>query len=145
MAMLTRYAPMDRFGTLRREMDRFFDEIVRGTDGDGETSVWSPRTDISETDDHYVVRMDMPGLSKDNVKVELHDGVLSISGERKSEHEEQKENFHRVERSYGHFYRSFPLPNAGSPENVKAHMEDGVLTIEVQKRPESKPRRITIS
>ncbi len=145
MAMLTRYSPAESFGLLRRELNRLFDEVTQVTEGNGHGTVWSPYTDISETDDRYILRMDMPGIPKENVKVELQDGVLSISGDRKSEHEERKENVHRIERSYGHFFRAFPLPNAGSPEDVKAQMRDGVLTIEVPKRQESKPRKISIS
>ena len=146
MALMTRYSPVERFGLLRREMDRFFDEMIRGADGgEGRMAVWAPNTDISETDDRYIIRMDMPGLRKEDVKVELQDSMLTVSGERESEHEERKENVHRVERFYGHFYRAIPLPNAGSPEGVKAHMENGVLTIEVPKRDESKPRQIDVS
>ncbi|ARA92073.1 heat-shock protein [Rhodothermaceae bacterium RA] len=147
MSSLMRYTPtMPAFTSLRREIDRIFDDLLRTEDGEQvQTALWAPRTDISETDDHYVLRMDMPGLSKKDVTIELRDDTLTVSGERKSEHEEKKENFHRVERSYGRFFRSFTLPQASDTQKVKAHMKDGVLTIEVPKREETRPRRIEIS
>lgn len=141
---LTRYSPT--FRSLRREIDRLFDDLLNPSE-ENETrmSMWSPHTDISETDDRYVLRMDMPGLSRSDLNIELRNDTLTVSGERKNEHEESRENFHRVERSYGRFFRSFTLPNAGDTEKVKAQMKDGVLTIEIPKREESKPRRIEIS
>lgn len=87
----------------------------------------------------------MPGLSKKDLNIELREDTLTVSGERKTEHEEKNENLHRLERSHGRFFRSFTLPHAGDDGKVKAHMNDGVLTIEVPKREESKPRRIEIS
>jgi len=131
--------------SLQREVDRLFEQVL-GTDfAEERVSSWTPRTDISETDDRYIIRMDTPGLTKNDVTVQLHDGMLSVSGERKFENEEKKENYHRLERSWGHFYRSFPLPQAGDADRVTASMANGVLTIEVMKREESKPRKIKIS
>jgi HSP20 family protein len=144
MTSLTHYAP--RLDTLRREFDRLFDTVLRADEGDGiQAPVWAPRTDISETEDRYVVRMDMPGLSKKDLSIELRDDTLTVSGERKSEYEEKKESLHRIERSYGRFFRSFTLPHASSSDEIAARMEEGVLTIEVPKREESRPRRIEIT
>ena len=144
MNSLTRYSPT--FSGLRREIDRLFDDMVRtGDDEAARSALWAPRTDISETEDRYVLRMDMPGLSRKDLNIELKDDTLTVSGERKTEHEENEESFHRVERSYGRFFRSFTLPQASDTEKVKARMKEGVLTVEVPKREESKPRRIEIS
>lgn len=144
MTGLTRYTPT--ISSLRREVDRLFDDMLGIGDGDQvQTALWSPRTDFSETDDHYVLRVDLPGLSKKDLDIELRDDTLTVSGERKSAHEEKNETYHRVERSYGRFFRSFTLPQASDTEKVKATMKDGVLTVEVPKREESKPRRIEIS
>lgn len=144
MTSLTRYSPT--FSSLRREVDRLFDDMLRVRDGeDTRSAVWSPRTDISEREDRYVLHVDVPGLSKKDLTIELQGDTLTVSGERKSEHEEKEQNLHRVERFYGHFFRSFTLPQASDTENVKARMKDGVLTIEVPKREDSKPRQIEIS
>ncbi len=146
MNSLMQYSPLAPFGTLRREIDRVFDQLG-DTQSGAETRglLWSPRADLSETEESYLIRMDVPGLQKENLNVELHEGMLHVKGERKAEHEEKRENFHRVERSYGHFYRSFSLPQAGNPDDVQANLRDGVLTITVAKREESKPRRIEIA
>lgn len=142
MVTLTRYTP--GFGTLRHEIDRMFDQLqgIRRTEN---TSVWTPRTDISELDDRYVIRMDTPGLTRKDLEVQLHQGVLSVSGERKSEHEEKGEKWYKAERRYGRFNRSFTLPEASDENKVTASLKDGVLTIEVKKHEEKKPRQIKIS
>jgi HSP20 family protein len=143
MTNLTRYTPFGTFGSLRREMDRLFDQLNEEGPA-GASAVWAPRTDVSETEEAYVLHMDLPGLSKDALKIELHDGVLAISGERTSEHIEEGTKLHRVERTYGHFYRTFRLPQSGDPAKVKASLKEGVLTVDVPKREESKPRKIEI-
>ena len=140
---LMRYSPT--FGSLRHEIDRLFDHFQSENGDELQSALWAPRTDIAETDDHYVLRMDMPGLSRDDLMIELRNDTLTVSGERKVNHEDKGENIHRIERSYGRFYRAFTLPQASATEKVEARMEDGVLTIEVPKREESKPRRIEIS
>lgn len=144
MNALTKYTPV--LGGLRREIDRLFDDMLNVGNGDQTPfALWAPRTDVSETDDRYMLRMDIPGLSKKDLNIELRDDTLTISGERKSEHEENGESIRRVERSYGRFFRSFTLPHASDKDKVKARMDEGVLTIEVPKREESRPRKIDIS
>lgn len=146
MSNLTRYSGIPAFSGLRRDVDRLFDEFLRGNDQEGGSNVvWAPRTDVSETDARYVIRMDMPGMKKDALDIQLHDGTLTVSGERTREHEDKGESFHRVERSYGRFFRSFSLPQAADPQGVEAQLEDGVLTIHVPKREETKPRKIEVS
>lgn len=140
---LIRYTPS--LNSLQREVDRLFEQMMGNVTAEERATSWTPRTDVSETDDRYIIRMDTPGLTKEDVNVQLHNGLLSVSGERKSENEEKKENYHRVERSWGHFYRSFTLPQASDSERVTASLADGVLTVEVMKREESKPRKIEIS
>lgn len=110
-------------------------------------AVWSPQVEIFERDNKLVVRADLPGLNKDDIRVELQDNVLTIEGERRQEREEEKEGYHRSERSYGSFYRSIPLPEGTTGQNVKASFRDGVLevTMDAPKRPERKGRRIEIS
>jgi HSP20 family protein len=101
--------------------------------------------DLVETDDEFVLRADLPGLSEDDVNIELEDNVLTISGERKAEHEERKEGYYRVERSSGSFTRSLTLPEGVDPDAVKASFERGVLEVRVPKPEAKKPRKVAIS
>jgi HSP20 family protein len=103
-----------------------------------------PAVDIAEDDDRYVVTVEIPGANKNDVTVETDENVLTIRGEKKSEREEKKEQTRWVERTYGSFTRSFTLPANAQTERVAASFKDGVLTIEVPKRPEAKPRAISI-
>jgi HSP20 family protein len=109
------------------EMDRFFHE---GREG-GETAMWSPSIDVRENDNNLVVSADLPGLNKDDVKVEVSDEGLSIRGERKREHEEKREGYYRSERTYGSFYRVVPLPEGANVEQARANFKDGVLEVTV--------------
>lgn len=135
---------MPTLDLLQLEIDRLFDDLTGREEEGAQPAMWMPRTDISETEDAYVIRMDMPGLSREDVKIELQEGRLRVSGERKIKQEEKGETFRRVERMYGRFFRSFALPEASDTEHVQARLENGVLTIEVPKREEAKRRRIQI-
>ncbi len=143
MANLTIYRSLS---DLQREVDRLFDRFMPVSREQNGTSVWSPVVDVHETDEAYVVYMDLPGLSRDDVTITFDRGALQVSGERKMWHEEeQKPQFHRVERWSGHFFRSFQFSHNIDQEHIKATFENGVLTIELPKTEESKPRRIEIS
>jgi HSP20 family protein len=104
----------------------------------------APAVDVSEDDKGYSITVELAGVKKDDVTVEVHENVLSIRGEKKSEREEKKDKTHWVERSYGSFSRSFTLPPAAVAEELKAAFKDGVLTIEIPKKEEVKPRQIAI-
>jgi HSP20 family protein len=146
MTSLIRYAPRHTLGALQREIDRLLGVVVNEQDEGSElVPTWVPHTDISETNDRYILRMDMPGIPKEAIKVELKDDLLTVSGERKVEYEEDKEDSHRIERIYGHFYRSFTFPQASDPDGVKASLKEGVLTVEVPKREGSQPRTVEIT
>ncbi len=106
---------------------------------------WIPAVDIVETDSDYVLRADLPGLTEQDVNVELHNDVLTISGERKSEHEERKQGYYRVERSSGSFRRSVRLPEGVTPESVKATFERGVLEVTVPKPEQQGPHKVEIT
>jgi len=110
-------------------------------------SNWVPRVDIIETKDSLVVKADVPGLEKDDFKVSVEDNVLTLSGEKKVEYDEKdkKHNYHRVERTYGCFSRSFTLPNIVDTKNVKAKYKNGVLEVKLPKSEESKPKEIEIN
>jgi HSP20 family protein len=100
--------------------------------------------DLVETDDHLVLRADLPGLDKDDVEIEVKDDVLTVSGERKAEHEERQDGFHRIERAYGGFARSLTLPKGIDPDQVQAEFNKGVLEVRIPKPAERKPHRVQI-
>ena len=109
-----------------------------------ENAVWSPLTDISENKDQYILKMDLPGVSKENLKLNFHDGELIISGERKQEKEDKDSKYHRIERTYGKYYRSFTLPQTIQADKINAEFKDGQLTITVPKSEEAKPKELEI-
>ncbi|MEW5757472.1 MAG: Hsp20/alpha crystallin family protein [Pseudomonadota bacterium] len=137
-----------------REMENMLDQYARAfgrpmlsREGGQEvisTSDWSPAVDISETDKEYLIKVEVPGIKKDDVKVTVHAGVLTIKGERKSEKEEKGEKFHRVERYYGSFARSFTLPENVNENRVTAEHKDGVLTVHLEKQEPAKPQAIEV-
>ncbi len=146
---LIRWNPMKDLATeifdLQREINRIFDRFFHGFEDEEVRLVsWSPRVDISETDDEYIVRAEVPGVSKDDIKITIKDNILVISGEKKQEKETKKENYHRIERVYGSFARSFSLPGTVKVDKVEAKFKDGVLTIKLPKVEEAKPKEIEI-
>jgi HSP20 family protein len=105
---------------------------------------WTPTVDISETDGEYLIKAELPEVKKEDVKVTLEDGVLTLTGERRQEKEEKHTKYHRVERSYGSFVRSFSLPELVDETNVKAEYKDGVLSLHLPKSEKAKPRAIEV-
>jgi HSP20 family protein len=105
---------------------------------------WSPAADISETDKEYLVKAELPGVKREDVKVTLEDGVLTIEGERKFEKEDKNEKSHRIERFYGNFSRSFTLPDNADAANVRAESKDGVLNVHIPKIKVEKPKPVEI-
>ena len=103
-----------------------------------------PAIDLVVTDDHFVLMVDLPGLDKDDVEIEVKDGLLTVSGERKAEHEERKDGYHRVERAYGSFSRSLSLPQGVDADQVQADFDKGVLEVRIPKPAERKPHRVQI-
>ena len=127
----------------RPEADRFFNSF--GLDFNTTDSVWSPSVDISETENHYEVKAEVPGLKKEDIKLAVEDNVLTLSGEKKTEKETDKKNYHRLERAYGRFERSFRLPKQVNVENIKASYKNGVLTVNIPKSEAVKPKEIAVS
>ena len=109
-----------------------------------ENAVWSPLTDISENKGQYILKMDLPGVSKENLKLSFHDSELIISGERKQEKEDKDSKYHRIERTYGKYYRSFTLPQTIQADKINAEFKDGQLTITIPKSEEAKPKELEI-
>jgi HSP20 family protein len=141
------------FSLMRRlsdEMDRAFASSLGlpawGRHMGQEESMWMPAVEVFERDNHVVVHAELPGLNKDDIKVEVTDEGLAIQGERKREHEEKREGYYRSERSYGRFYRTVPLPEGIDPEKARAQFKDGVLQVEIPLPPSAqrKHREIPI-
>jgi HSP20 family protein len=144
----------DPFALLRQmtsELDHAFEHWPSfrwpsGLFGTRESGAWSPKIDVFERDNRLVTRVDLPGMRKEDVSVEVTDGHLALSGERKRETEEKKDNFYRSEREYGSFYRAVPLPEGAKVEDVKATFADGVLEVSVAlpAHPEATVRKVQI-
>lgn len=148
MANVTRYSPAG-LSTMQREVDRLFDRFVNGpwrADDSNLSSVWSPKVDLVETEDSYLIHVDLPGLSREDVNITYENGTLQISGERQGERKEDDSlQYHRLERWYGRFFRAFELGRDVDPSKIKATFTNGVLEVQLTKREESKPVRIKIS
>lgn len=132
---------------IQREINRIFEDFFRGDlmdDGTFGLSVWTPAVDIAEHDNEYVVKVELPGVSKDDVKVTLESNILTIRGEKKREKETEKDNYHRMERMYGSFQRSFTLPSTVRADKIDAVYKDGILTITLPKAEEAKPKQIEV-
>lgn len=127
---------------LRRQMDRLFDDAFTG--GDDAPTVWSPRADVAETEDAYVLSLDLPGIDRGSLDVTLDDGTLKISGERRHTGEHTDGRMHRVERAHGRFFRTFTLGTDLDADAIEAHYDDGVLTVRIGKTAAVQPRRIEV-
>jgi HSP20 family protein len=130
---------------MQREVGRLFDGFFSDFDGEGNSvASWSPRADVSENNEAYVIKVELPGVNKNDVKITLCENVLTIKGEKKQEKEEKDHNFHRIERSYGSFERSFSLPSGVKGDKIDAAYRDGILTITLPKVEEAKPKEIEV-
>ena len=134
---LTTWSP---FNNLRDQLNRLFD-LPQSPEAFGD---WSPALDAFEDKDKYVVSVEVPGLKKEDIHVTVHDGILTIAGERKAEKDINEGTVHRTERFYGKFSRSVSLPSAVKSDKVLASYKDGILTVEVPKSDEAKPRNIEV-
>lgn len=146
MPDIMEWKPFREVSRLRREMDRLWDEFFgparrafRPLEGE-----WVPAVDVSETADQVMIKAEVPGIDAKNIDISLSGDVLTIKGEKKSEREEKKENYHLVERSYGSFSRSLRLPTAVDADKIEANYKQGVLTITCPKKEEAKPKAIEI-
>ena len=142
---LVRWDPAREVDTLQSEVNRLFDTFFSGRPGDGGAMRrWVPAMDLLATDEHLVLRADLPGLDREDVNVEIKDGVLTVSGERKAEREERGRDFYRAERAFGSFSRSLALPEHVDAEKISADFDKGVLEIRIPKPEERKPQRVKI-
>jgi HSP20 family protein len=143
---LVRWDPMRELDSLQGDMNRLFDRFFEGGRAANGTTGrrWIPAMDLVETDDHLVLRGDLPGMTEADVDIEIKDNVLTVSGERRAEHEDRGEGYHRVERAFGSFSRSLALPQGVDAETIEAKFENGVLEVLVPKPKEAKPTRVQI-
>jgi len=142
---LIRWEPARELQSIQHEVNRLFGSFLDPHAGvEIGARRWLPAIDLVEEGDHYVLRADVPGVSQDELKVELEDNVLTLSGERKSEHEERKDGYYRIERASGSFSRSLTLPEGVDPDAIEARFERGVLEVRIPKPAERKPRRVAI-
>ena len=143
---LTRWEP---FRELEELQNRLSTIVSRGPRANGREDMtiadWVPTADISEDDKEYLIKAELPDLKKEDVKVTVENGVLTISGERKFEKEEKNKKYHRVERAYGTFVRSFTLPDDADANKVKAEFKDGMLTVHLPKSEQAKPKQIEVN
>lgn len=132
---------------MQRGINKMFDSFFRGSaqdDGDLSPSVWTPAVDVAEHDNEYIVKVELPGVARDDVKITMQENILTIRGEKKQEKETKDSDFHRVERSYGSFQRSFTLPTHVKNDRIEASFKDGILTVNVPKAEEAKPKQIEV-
>jgi HSP20 family protein len=145
---LVRWSPVGDIMSVRDEMHHLFHEVFGKDSGDGGTGLkdtWTPPVDIYETDNALVLKVELPGVSKDEVSVEIHENTLSLSGERKCESAVKGGHYHRVEGIYGAFQRAFRLPATVDREQVQATYKDGVLELRLPKLEAAKPKGIAIT
>jgi HSP20 family protein len=146
---LVRWDSSRELSSLQAEMNRlfgsFFDTPSTGSAGNGGLRHWHPAMDLVETDDHFVLRADLPGVDEKDVKVELEDSVLTLSGERRHEQEVKKGGYYRIERASGAFSRQLTLPEGVDADAVQATFDKGVLEVRIPKPEQRKPRRVEIT
>ena len=144
---LVRWDPFRELEEVSDRLNRMFARPATRTVNGKETMIvadWTPSVDISETEGEYQIKAEIPDVKKEDVKVTLEDGVLTIQGERKQEKEEKGKKYHRIERSYGSFVRTFSLPDVIDEDKVKAEFKDGVLILHLPKSEKAKPKGIEV-
>ena len=147
LSTLSRWNPMREFDDMQKRISSLLDFAPTTNGGEQETltaAEWLPSVDITEDEKEYLVKAELPGLKKEDIKVNVEDGVLTITGERKFEKEEKNKKYHRIERSYGNFTRTFTLPEAVKADKVAAEFKDGVLHVRLPKDETAKPKTIEV-
>ena len=143
---IVRYEPFRGLSTLHDQVNRLFNEtLFRGQGEDSAITTWAPAVDIYETPNELVVKADLPDVDEKDIDIRIENNLLTIHSERKFEKNVSEDNYLRVERTYGSFNRSFSLPNTVNPDGIKAEYKNGVLTVNLPKREESKPRQVKVA
>ena len=139
---LTRYEPWSLIGQLHGELDRIFDRTARGDEG--ALADWIPAVDIEEDKERFLVRADVPGVQPEDIDVTMENGVLTLTGSRKSEQRMEHDGVHRVERVHGRFFRRFTLPDSADADRISARVTNGVLELHIPKQERAQPKRISV-
>ena len=145
MSSITRFDTFQGLSGLQEQVNRLFDTSFPGRSDNSALTTWAPAVDIYETENELVVKADLPDINEKDLDVRIENNTLTIRGERKFEKKVTEDNYLRVERTYGSFSRSFSLPNTVNSEAIKADYKNGVLTVELPKRAESKPKQVKIN
>jgi len=145
MSAITRRDPIRSLSNLQEQFNRLFDSTFPVRGDDSALTSWAPSVDIYETENELVIKADLPEVSEKDIDVQVENNMLTIRGERKFEQKVKEESYLRIERSYGSFSRSFSLPNTVNTEAIKADYKQGVLTVELPKRAESKPKQVKVN
>ena len=145
---LTRWSPWKELEDMEKRLSTLFGRAPVATDGEKKEAIfvaqWSPLVDITEDDKEYVVKAEIPEMKKEDIKINVHDDVLTVSGERRYEKEEKGKKFHRVERAYGSFMRSFALPEDADGSKISAEYKDGMLKVHLPKSEQAKKKAIEV-
>lgn len=143
---ITRWQPFRELNSLQERMNRLFEDFLGERNQlEGPATGWAPAVDICEDSEKVVLKADLPGIDEKDISLDVDGNRLTLKGERRMEKETQEENYHRVERAYGQFVRSFTLPNTVDVENIKASFKNGVLEVSLPKKEEIKPKHISIA
>ncbi len=144
MVALTKFDPFRNLLNFQEQFNRLFDDTFRSR-GESALTAWAPAVDIYETENELVLKADLPDINEKDLDIRLENNTLTIQGERKFERQVSEENYLRVERAYGSFTRSFALPSSVNPDQIHAEYQNGVLTVRMPKREESKPKQIKLA
>ena len=143
--MITRWEPFRNVSSLQEQVNRLFDSSFTGTGDNSTLTTWAPAVDIYETENELVLKADLPDVNEKDLDIRVENNMLTIRGERKFEQKVNEDNYLRIERTYGSFSRSFSLPNTVNTEAIKADYQNGVLTVQLPKRAESKPKQVKVN
>ncbi len=144
MTTITRWHPYRGLATFQEQMNRLLEDSFRGRTDESNMTTWAPAVDIYETENELVLTADLPDIDEKNLDIRVENNMLTIRGERQFEKKVSEENYLRVERAYGSFSRSFALPNTVNAEAIRGDYRNGVLTVQMPKRAEAKPKQIKI-
>ena len=143
---ITRWDPFQNLATLQDQVNRLFEVPLAGRNAESsDLTAWAPAVDIYETENELVIKADLPDVNEKDLDIRVENNMLTIRGERKFEQKVKEDNYLRIERTYGSFSRSFSLPNTVNTETIKAEYKNGVLTVQLPKRAESKPRQVKVN